>query len=692
MSTQGTNRRIHVVLFTGGRGSGVLSSELIKSDRIALTLAINGYDDGLSTGEVRRFLGDCLGPSDFRKNTSRLAGLLQTVDERLVTLLDLRFPLDYDAEKALAAWHVLDGAGVTPADAWQQRAQELAGGLDRRILEPVRERLRLVEAELRRTGFPFRFGDCSLGNLVFAGSFLHAGRRFNDAVDDYAALLRIPPGTILNVTDGRNVHLVAVDESGRLLPTEEAIVTADQPQHLRDIFLLDHLPTAEEQDRLAQASPEAVLAWVRSHEVQPVTNPALIDALGRADLIVYAPGTQHSSLYPSYLTPGVGAAIARNLKAFKVLITNIQEDAEISGESAVGLVDKALFYLKEKNRLSIPTPCLITHYLLNDPERRESRPYVPLGKLDALEDPRLVRIGDYEDGVTGRHDARRVLTPFIKAFLRRGERTRVAVLLLDGESLNKVGQTIVEMVRAGIEELPLLLTVYYECRESFDQSFTDSLPFEVRNLATLGETGAVGLSRLARDRACEYVMLFESSGMYRGDDIVNLAKHLPSDQLDAVWGSRRLSVNDIREAYRLVYRNRPVRAAISYIGSHVLSLCYLVFYGRYISDTLSGARAIRASYLRDDSFDFHRKDFNQVVLSTLLRHRAEVFETPVSYFPLSPEKIRRTTVLDGLRSLWVILRGRYGRPSPGPGRDLYESVEHRAATPAQGTEPARAAK
>ena len=62
-----------VVVFSGGRGSGVLSRQLVKDPRIELTLAINGYDDGASTGEVRRFLGDSLGPSDFRKNASRLA-------------------------------------------------------------------------------------------------------------------------------------------------------------------------------------------------------------------------------------------------------------------------------------------------------------------------------------------------------------------------------------------------------------------------------------------------------------------------------------------------------------------------------------------------------------------------------------------------------------------------------------------
>ena len=685
MAAPEPNSKVHVVLFTGGRGSGVLSSELIKNDRIALTLAINGYDDGLSTGEVRRFLGDCLGPSDFRKNASRLARKLRTCDEKLIDLLDLRFPEGYTLLESAAAFRALRD-GIPPGDDFQRTMTAMAATLDRRTTAALLARLGHFESELDRTGYPFSFADCSLGNLVFAGCFLHIGRRFNEAVDDYAALLQLPPGMIENVTDGRNVNLVAVDREGRLLGTEAEIVTADRPQQLQDIHLLDHLPTAEERRTLDQGSRAELDRFIAKHSVTPVANPRLLARLAEADLIVYAPGTQHSSLFPSYLTPGVGEAIARNLKAVKVLITNIQEDAEISGQSAVDLIDKALHYLREKGRVAIPTPCLITHYLLNDPEVSETRPYVPLGRLDNIEDPRLVRIGNYEDGVTGTHDASKVLTPFIKAFLRRGERIRLAVLLLDAESLNKVGQTIVEMIRAGIEELPLVLTVYYQCPESFDPAFAASLPFEVRNLATRAETSASGLAQLAQDRTFEYVMLFESSGMYRGDDVVNLAKHLGGERLDAVWGSRRLSVNDIKQAYHLVYRRKPVKAAVSFLGSHVLSLCYLLLYGRYISDTLSGARVIRSSFLRDEALDYRRKDFNQLVLSTLLRRRAEVFETPVYYFPISPEKIRRTTVGDGFQSLLTILRGRLRRLGP-PAPAATDPLEARAA-PVSGTEAA----
>ena len=73
---------------------------------------------------------------------------------------------------------------------------------------------------------------------------------------------------------------------------------------------------------------------------------------------------------------------------------------------------------------------------------------MPLGRLESLEDPRLVRVGNYEAGATGRHDAAKVLTPFIDTFIAR-ERSvqRVAVVLSETRSLNKIVQTLLEMVR-----------------------------------------------------------------------------------------------------------------------------------------------------------------------------------------------------------------------------------------------------
>jgi hypothetical protein len=153
-----------------------------------------------------------------------------------------------------------------------------------------------------------------------------------------------------------------------------------------------------------------------------------------------------------------------------------------------------------------------------------------------------------------------------------------------------------------------------------------------------------------------YVALFESSGMYRGDDLVGLTRYLESDRLDAVWGSRRLSLRDIDESFRLYDdRGRTLRA-ISRIGSHLLSLAYLLLYGRYVADTLSGSRIVRAADAQTVPVPFTHRLVNQYLLSGLLRRRAELLEVPVQFLSLSPERVRRTGVAEGIRSLAAIIR------------------------------------
>jgi hypothetical protein len=468
---------------------------------------------------------------------------------------------------------------------------------------------------------------------------------------------------IENVTDGSNAFLVAFAGDGEVLLSEETIVDARRSNRIKDIFLIDHAPTDADREILGRASADDGVTFFGAHRATVHLNPRLATAIANADLIIYAPGTQHSSLFPSYLTPGLSAAIAANLKAIKLLVTNIQADAEIAGSSAVDIIDRALHYLKEKSTSATPTPCLITHYIVNDPGQTEqAAPYVPLGQIDTLEDPRLVRIANYEDGVSGRHDAAKILGPFIQSFLDRRTRQKVAVLLHDAGSLNKITQSILEMVRGGIQDLPVDVTVFYP-GDRLDAAFLASLPLHVR---TLNPADADAQFRQAvRDEQFDYVILFESSGMYRGEDIAGLASFLGYGRLDAVWGSRRLSVRDIEESLRLRYRHQRMLRAASYVGSHFLSLACLVLYGRYISDTLSAVRAIRADDALAIDIPLTHKRTNQHLLAGLLRRKAEILEVPVQFFPISPERVKRTTVLEGLQSIGALVRGRL-RAVPAP--------------------------
>jgi len=125
---------VRVVLFSGGRGSGALATTLIRTPGVVLTIAINGYDDGASTGEVRRFLGDALGPSDFRKNASRLASELKTCSAALVALLDRRLPADSTAAtltSLIATLRQADAADAVAATPPEEARAQIATRLER---------------------------------------------------------------------------------------------------------------------------------------------------------------------------------------------------------------------------------------------------------------------------------------------------------------------------------------------------------------------------------------------------------------------------------------------------------------------------------------------------------------------------------------------------------------------------------
>lgn len=629
-----------VVLFSGGRGSSVLSRQLLRDPRIELTLAINGYDDGKSTGEVRRFLGDSLGPSDFRKNASRLATELGTCPAALVEILDERLP-----------------GGLTPAGALEVLRSRTSAW------PAAHARVDAFAAEHLRTGRPFSFDDCAVGNIVFAGSFLLRGRRFNDAVDDYCALLGLPSGIIENVTDGTNAYLVAIGADGTVLGSEEEIVGAAGHNQIRDIFLIDAALSAAE--RRACADATAATALFERRSVQPPLNPRLRAKIAAADLIIYAPGTQHSSLFPSYLTAGLTDVIARNLRAIKLLITNIQADAEIAGSTAVDIIERARYYLQGKGVRQTPTPCLITHYLVNDPTGVETAsPYVPLGQIETLEDPRLVRVANYEDGVTGRHDAGKILAPFIRSLLDRHGPPRLAILLHDAGSSNKLAQSIIEMVRGGLADVDVV-PVLFHFGEPLDADFTASLPFLVKALSGAAEPDALFRAAVA-DGGFDYVVLFESSGMYRGEDVVALASMLAAGRLDAVWGSRRLSVRDIEESYRFRYERQAVLGWVSYVGSHVLSLACLALFGRYVSDVLSAVRAVRATDAIGLDVPLTHKFANEHLLARLLRRKADLLEIPVRFLPIAPGLVKRTSIAEGLQALAALIAGRRAPVSREP--------------------------
>ncbi|MGW0203836.1 2-phospho-L-lactate transferase CofD family protein, partial [Nonomuraea sp. NPDC003201] len=203
-------------MFCGGRGAAGIARALLRVPGLELSLLINGFGNGPSTGALRRYLPGMLSPSGFREN---LLLHLDPGDPRR-ELLERRLP-----------------AGTTAADL----ARLADGPLDYRI---ARE-LRVFAGRLRAEPDGLDLAGCALGNLVLAGAYLRLGEDFNAAVRACAHTFG-SPARLLNVTCGENAFLVALKEDGRVLADEADIVAPQDAVAITGLFLLREPPGPDE--------------------------------------------------------------------------------------------------------------------------------------------------------------------------------------------------------------------------------------------------------------------------------------------------------------------------------------------------------------------------------------------------------------------------------------------------------------
>ncbi len=160
-----------VSVFCGGRGGSNLIREFLRRSDVELNALINAYDDGLSTGELRGFIPGMLGPSDFRKNLANFLHWHSNYQYALTRLLEFRIPeINQENEVAsLKDWAALgsDAGGSRVSE----RLRPVLLELDR-MSPRVRGYLAAFFEYQDCQGQAFEFGDCSIGNLIFAGAYL----------------------------------------------------------------------------------------------------------------------------------------------------------------------------------------------------------------------------------------------------------------------------------------------------------------------------------------------------------------------------------------------------------------------------------------------------------------------------------------------------------------------------------------
>jgi GT2 family glycosyltransferase/2-phospho-L-lactate transferase/gluconeogenesis factor (CofD/UPF0052 family) len=338
-------RGLNVVVLCGGRGSGTLANQLLDMGA-SVTCLVNAYDDGLSTGRLRQVFGE-LGPSDLRKN--------------LLSLMDLDAPgywsryevfaYRYSAETERAAEFRAEVESICASggDVARGERRELPKMMARvpadaraKFVGYLRRFMAELVARERQTGAEFSFGDCALGNCILIGAFFEHGG-WTEALRALEATL-VVRGRV-EIAAEENRHLFAVCTDGRVLASECAVIT-DADGDIVELFLAREPVDGAALERwTAEAGVEASVERIRREVHAPTkASPNALAALASADLIVYGPGTFHSSLLPTLMIEGVPEAI-RASAATKIMVVNIVEEADTRGYTGATLARQIALYV-----------------------------------------------------------------------------------------------------------------------------------------------------------------------------------------------------------------------------------------------------------------------------------------------------------------------------------------------------------
>jgi glycosyltransferase involved in cell wall biosynthesis len=142
-----------------------------------------------------------------------------------------------------------------------------------------------------------------------------------------------------------------------------------------------------------------------------------------------------------------------------------------------------------------------------------------------------------------------------------------------------------------------------------------------------------------------YTTVMDADLEYDPADIPALLDHLRNGDAEAVFGARGFQSHS---AYSFWY----------VVGNHAVTFAANFLYNSWISDMMTGQKAMRTGLLR--SLELRERGFGieAEITARLLRRGIRIYEVPIVYRARSREEGKKLTALDGLRVMRTLVRCR----------------------------------
>jgi hypothetical protein len=403
-------------------------------------------------------------------------------------------------------------------------------------------------------------------------------------------------------------------------------VGAQSPSPISDLYLLEQSLAPEEVQALAAQDLAGKQSWLAARDAVPKLSQAAAQALADADIILYGPGTQHSSLFPSYRI--AGTALAAAPAPVKALVMNLESDNDIQGLTAGDIAGHALRY-----------GASVTHILLHQDM------VLPQGALtgDTYKDAQLIRRPLATPSRPQVHNGTAVADTVLRLRARRAPPSLEIFVDILGRSIasDELVEEFLETDWGGVST-HLTLNRAAKREALVATSRLEGLFPEIAFFRDWLQTGT-----------SDYLALMTGDGAYRFTDVQAIIRLLEQQRsLGGVFGSRTQSRRQFITSVRAAYGENRLLYALGKAAGFFLSMLFYLRTGVIFSDPLTGLRVFRREALagsREIS-----GDAPLAIVRQLIRQGVEVAELPVLYRTFSGFTDPNWRVKRGLRNLMAL--------------------------------------
>ena len=619
-------RQVNITIFSGGSGNKEFIEHLNNIKSFKINIITNCYDDGKSTGLLRNLIPNMLGPSDIRKNISNLLNSSNYEENNLKEILEFRL-------KKIRLSNFLKNKQI----------KKILKKISHQKYKEIEHYLLYLQKYFSK--LDSNYNDMSLGNLIFAGIFLKY-KKFNTAVK-IMNLLFLNEMKVHNVTNGRNAYLYGIREDGKIL--DEGQMVENEEKKIEDIFLFKNKINFNVFNNQK----------INKNKFIPSLNPSIQKLIKNSDLIIYGPGTQYSSLFPSYITKNLNELILKS-KAKKIFISNIFFDNDIHNESVEGLIDKFYYFFNKKKK----NKRLIDYYFINrfdedDLNNVNKKKYLQL--TGSLKKKKIIHI-DWEKS-NGKHypgilikEILKILK--IKSIDKQYKTVRtISIIIPCYNEERRVGLVLSKLKKLNFKEQNLQTEIIVIDGNSTDKSLEIIKKFKFCKIYSMKKSGkGFALNFGVKKAKGDVICFFPADNEYSIDDIKNVIEPIISNNSNSVLGSRLIKCVNLSDQIKKIYNKNFILYFLSKYGGMIMSIGFLLFYNRYITDPLSSLKAFRSELINKLKIYSTSFDYDIELIAKVLRTKNYILEVPVKYKPRSKSQGKKITIKDGLRCLYKIFK------------------------------------